>query len=211
MPLAKTPGKSANVLGRILGLLLLIVLLSLVGFLWLDILGLVDARQVALPLLKMVGFTSTERQINAEDPLLLDRERLIKREDSLSILQEELGLQTADLKKQNDEVLQKQNSLTEQQKALEDQQNSFNEALKAADDKKANLVQNSKYLNSMPPVTAVQILLKMEDQDLIDLFRVTEELAKANGTNSIVSAWLSKFPPERAAAIQRKMARKTGS
>ena len=120
MPLAKTPGKSANVLGRILGLLLLIVLLSLVGFLWLDILGLVDARQVALPLLKMVGFTSTERQINAEDPLLLDRERLIKREDSLSILQEELGLQTADLKKQNDEVLQKQNSLTEQQKALEE-------------------------------------------------------------------------------------------
>jgi flagellar protein FlbB len=199
------------VLGRILGLLLLIVLLSAVGLLWLDILGLVDVRTMALPVLKMVGLTTNERTINAEDPLLLDRERLIKREQSLTLLQEELGLATVDLKKQNDDVLQKQNALAEQQKALEDQQNSFNEAVKAADDKKANLVQNSKYLTNMPPKTAVEILLKMEDQDLIDLFRVTEELAKANGTASIVSAWLAKFPPERAAAIQRKMARKSGS
>jgi len=209
--LAKTPRRSANVLGRIFGLLLLILVLSAVGLLWLDILGLVDVRTMALPALKLFGMTSTERTINAEDPLLLDRERLIKREQSLTLLQEELGLATVDLKKQNDDVLQKQNALAEQQKALEDQQNSFNEAVKAADDKKANLVQNSKYLTNMPPKTAVEILLKMEDQDLIDLFRVTEDLAKANGTASIVSAWLAKFPPERAAAIQRKMARKTGS
>jgi flagellar protein FlbB len=191
--------------------LLLILALSLVGLLWLDILGLVDARQMALPLLKLAGLTTTERQINAEDPLLLDRERLMKREDSLGILKEELTLQVSDLTKQNDDVLQKQNSLAEREKAQDDRENSFNEALKAADDKKANLVQNSKYLNNMPPATAVKILLQMEDQDLIDLFRVTEEQAKANGTTSIVSAWLGKFPPDRAATIARKMARKPGS
>jgi len=208
--LAKTPRRSANVMGRIFGLLLLILVLSVIGLFWLDLLGLVDARQMANPLLKMVGLTTTERQINAEDPLLLDRERLMKREDSLALLQEELSLQAGDLQKQNEDVLQKQNSLVEREKAQDDRENSFNEAVKAADDKKANLVQNSKYLNSMPPATAVKILLQMEDQDLIDLFRVTEEQAKANGTTSIVSAWLGRFPPERAAALQRKMARKTG-
>jgi len=155
-----------------------------------------------------VGFTPTDRQINAEDPLLLDRERLIKREDALALYKEDLGLQDADLKKQNEELLQKQNSLAEREKAQDDRENSFNQIQKQAEDRRANLVQNSKYLNSMPPATAVPILLQMEDQDLIDLLRVTEEEAKAQGTDSIVSAWIAKMPADRAATIQRKMARK---
>ena len=205
---AKAKRRSANILGRILGLLVLIILLAGLGLLWLDILGLVDARQLALPLLKSVGFTPTDRQINAEDPLLLDRERLIKREDALALYKEDLSLKETDLTKQNEEVLQKQNSLAEREKAQDDRENSFNQIKKQADDRKANLVQNSAYLNSMPPAKAVPILLQMDDQDLIDLFRVTEEAAKAAGTASIVSAWISGMPPQRAAILQRKMASK---
>lgn len=200
--------RSANVLGRILGLLLLILALASVGLVWLDILGLMDARTLALPVLKAVGLTPTDRQINAEDPLLLDRERLIKREDALALYKEDLTLQDTDLKKQNEELLQKLNSLAEREKAQEDRENSFNQIQKQAEDRKANLVQNSKYLNAMPPARAVPILLQLEDQDLIDLLRVTEEEAKAQGADSIVSAWIALMPADRAATIQRKMARK---
>jgi len=200
--------RRANVMGRIFGLLLLILILAGVGLLWLDILGLVDARTMALPILKAVGFTATDRRINSEDPLLLDRERLIKREDSLQLYKEDLTLQETDLKKQNEELLQKQNSLAEREKAQDDRENSFNQIKKQAEDRRANLVQNSQYLNSMPPAKAVPILLQLDDQDLIDLLRVTEEEAKAQGQSSIVSAWIGLMPAERAAALQRKMARK---
>lgn len=200
--------RSANVMGRILGLLVLILVLGGVGLLWLDILGLVDARTLALPVLKTVGLTPTDRQINAEDPLLLDRERLIKREDALALYKEDLALQDADLTRQNEELLQKLNGLAEREKAQDDRENSFNQIKKEAEDRRANLVQNSKYLNSMPPAKAVPILLQLDDQDLIDLLRVTEEEAKAQGSDSIVSAWIGLMPAERAAAIQRKMASK---
>jgi flagellar protein FlbB len=48
-------------------------------------------------------------------------------------------------------------------------------------------------------------MLAMDDQDVIDALRKTEEIAQAEGTTSIVSYWLSLMPPERAAEIQRKM------
>jgi len=62
----------------------------------------------------------------------------------------------------------------------------------------------------MPPDKAVKILLAMEDQDVIDLMRVTEELAAEAGEASLVAYWLSLMPADRAAALQRKMARKSG-
>jgi flagellar protein FlbB len=40
--------------------------------------------------------------------------------------------------------------------------------------------------------------------------RVTEELAVEAGEASLVAYWLSLMPADRAAALQRKMARKTG-
>jgi flagellar protein FlbB len=46
----------------------------------------------------------------------------------------------------------------------------------------------------------------MDDQDAIDVFRKTEEIAQAEGTSSIVSYWLSLMPSERAAELQRKRA-----
>jgi len=163
---------------------------------------------MAIPLLKVVGLTPTDRQINAEDPLLLDRERLLKREDALALYKEDLVLQDGDLKKQNEDLQQKVNNLAERERAQDDRENSFNQIQKQAEDRRANLVQNSSYLNSMPPAKAVPILLQLDDQDLIDLLRVTEDEAKAQGQTSIVSAWIALMPADRAATIQRKMTRK---
>jgi flagellar protein FlbB len=58
----------------------------------------------------------------------------------------------------------------------------------------------------MPPQNAVGIIAKLDDQDAIDVLRKTEEIAKAEGTVSIVSFWFSLMEPGRAAELQRKMA-----
>jgi len=60
----------------------------------------------------------------------------------------------------------------------------------------------------MPPKTAVEQLLKMDDQDIIDIFRKTDDIAEASRTTSMTSVWLMYMEAERAAVIQRKMANK---
>ena len=50
-----------------------------------------------------------------------------------------------------------------------------------------------------------QILEGYDDQLLIDLLRITDELAADEGRLSLVPFWLAQLPPERAADIQRKM------
>ena len=60
----------------------------------------------------------------------------------------------------------------------------------------------------MRPADAVEILNAMDDQDVIDTLRKVEEMAVAAGKNSQVSNWLSMMPPERVAALQRKMTNK---
>ena len=63
----------------------------------------------------------------------------------------------------------------------------------------------------MPPKTAVEQLMGMDDQDVIDIFRKTDALAAAARTASMTSVWLMNMPAERAAVIQRKMASKPES
>ena len=58
---------------------------------------------------------------------------------------------------------------------------------------------------------AVNILVAMDDQVVIDVLRKVEEMAKANGSSSMGSYWLSLMPSDRAAEIQRKMISKPES
>jgi flagellar protein FlbB len=112
---------------------------------------------------------------------------------------EELGNQQADFD-------QKLAELQEREEAQQDREKSFNDRLKAYDNRRANLIRISEDLTSMRPEDAVAILVGYDDQLLIDTLRVTQELADQAGELSLVSVWLSRMPPERAADIQRKMA-----
>jgi flagellar protein FlbB len=96
--------------------------------------------------------------------------------------------------------------LEERQKALDDRENSFIALAEQAEIRTRNVEQNARYLNGMAPENAVRIIASMDDQDAIDVFHKTEEIAQAEGSASIVSYWLSLLPPERAAELQRKMA-----
>jgi flagellar protein FlbB len=98
--------------------------------------------------------------------------------------------------------------LEEKEKALAEQEKSFNERLKQYENRRANLRQSAEYFAGMPPQHAVDRLLEMEDQDIIDILRTSERLAQESGEGSLVAYWLSLMPSERAAQLSRKMLKK---
>ena len=60
--------------------------------------------------------------------------------------------------------------LADREAAVDSREKAFNERVKAFENRRVNLVQNAKYLVGMPPANARDILVKMEDQDVIDIF-----------------------------------------
>jgi flagellar protein FlbB len=111
-----------------------------------------------------------------------------------------------DLRNRYGEIEQMAQALEERQRAQEERENSFNAIQEQADILDRNIETNARLLTGMDPARAVGIMAAMDDQDVINVFRKTEEIAQAEGTQSIVSYWLSLMEPQRAAELQRKMA-----
>ena len=193
---------------RIILLILLITVLFLGGLLWFDFLGIVDVRYRFAPVLKLAGLDTPTKLENPDDLLLLDRERLNKQIQALDIRVEVLEKRENEIIVKEAEVQQKLETLAEQEKSLEDREKSFNDRLKEYEDRNRNLRQASAYFTGMPPQDAVDRLLGMSDQDIIDIFRITELIAKEAGTDSIVSYWFSLMPADRSAELNRKMLKK---
>jgi flagellar protein FlbB len=195
---------------RIFIFFLLLVVLTVGGVIWFDYLGLVDAKGALSPVYRLLGFQRRGPVASADDPNLLDRERLAKQADSLTLRAQEQDTRETVLAMKEKELGQLAEDLKDRESAIEAREKAFNEQVKAFENRRVNLVQNAKYLVSMPPANAKDILLKMDDQDIIDVLRVVEDEAKKAGEDSVVAYWLSIMPADRAATLQRKMARKAG-
>ncbi len=193
---------------KIILLLLLIILIFMGGLLWFDYLGLINVKEKFAPVLSLVGISPPKIMENAGDLLLLEKERIKKQTEALDLRAEALNKREKAITKKENEINEKVESLNEQGKALQEKEKSFNERAKEYENRDKNLRQSSKYFVGMPPKDAVARLLKMDDQDIIDILRVTEKMAQEAGTDSIVSYWLSLMPADRAAEINRKMIEK---
>ena len=191
-------------LGKSIVLLFLIVFMILGGLLWFDYLGIINAKKTFAPVYRLFGLqTQTSVTATSAKPLEanLDDDRLAKRLEALEIRQQELD-------KRETDILKTENANEAIAKELEEREKTFNNEVKKYDDRNSNIEQISTYLTSMPPKTAVEQLMGMDDQDVIDIFRKTDALAVAAKTTSMTSVWLMYMPAERAAVIQRKMANK---
>ena len=195
---------------RIFILLLLLIVLTLGGMIWFDYLGIIDAKATLTPVYAALGFQKRSVVAAADDPNLLDKERLSKEADAVTLRQQDLDKREADLSKKEKDLNQLGQDLNDKEAALASREKAFNDRVKAFENRRVNLEQNARYLTSMPPTNARDILMKMEDQDVIDLFRIVEAQAQRAGQDSLVPYWLSIMPADRAAALQRKMARNTG-
>lgn len=198
-----------RILGRVVVLILLILVLVLGGVVWFDYLNVLDAKAYLTPLYRLLGLAPrTPAALTAEGDLSLDAERLAVRLEALELRSLELDKREEGLVRRQGEIVQMAQELEERQKALEEQEKSFNVTVQQFENRRVNVEQNARYLVGMPPERAVGIIAAMDDQDAIDVFRMTEEIAQREGRASIVSYWMSLLPSERSAELQRKMAGK---
>jgi len=197
-------------LGRTILLLLLILVLSVGGLVWFDFLNVIDAKSVLAPLHKILPFVPGEPRsqpvIGEDDLINLDAERLAIRLEMIELRNMELDTQKRDFDAQYAELMQMVEELEVQRKALEDKEISLRAQTEDAENKDSNVDQLARYLTGMPPQNAVNILVGLDDQNAIDIIRKTEEIARTEGTTSIVAFWFSLMEPAKAAELQRKMA-----
>ena len=189
--------------GKSFVLILIIVILVLGGLLWFDYLGIIKAKSFFSPLYKLMGKEpQTSVTATQSNPLVanLDEDRLKKQREALDIFKEELDKREADVQAAEKQSAQIALELAEREKNQEEREKTFNQTVKKYDDKNINVEQIANNLNGMRPEAAVDILIAMDDQTVIDVLRKVEEIAVRDG-----SYWLSLMPSERAAEIQRKM------
>ena len=195
--------------GRVIVLLLLIIILAFGGLFWFSYLGLVNARGVFSPVYSLFGLKTpvgVATPANAEADL--DADRYAKRVTALDIRSQELDKKEAEVTAREQEAAQVSQELDDRLSIIEEKEKSFKQMLAERDQREANIDQIARYINGMPPQKAVANLLQMDDQDIIDVLRAVEAIAKKANKASTVAYWFSLMPANRAADIQRKMANK---
>jgi len=202
-------------IGRALVLSLLIIILSVGGIVWFDFLNVIDAKSVLAPVYRYIPFLPGEGRSQPRaapgETISLDAERLAIRLEAMELRNMEMDIRQSSLDSQYGEIVQMAQELEVRQKALEEWENTLKAQVADAENKDRNVEQNARYLTGMPPQNAVGIIAALDDQDAIDVLRKTEEIARAEGTTSIVSFWFSLMDPARAAELQRKMAGRPSS
>ena len=200
--------------GKSIVLIMLIIIMALGGLLWFDYLGVINAKKVFAPVYKLMGRAPQVSVASTSSAPItgdLDQERLEKQREALELWREELDKREAEVSQKEKANEQIASELSNREKSQEEREKTFNQTVKKYDDKNVNIEQIALNLNGMRPEAAVNILLAMDDQVVIDVLRKVEELAKRSGTASLGSYWLSLMPAERAAEIQRKSLSKPSS
>jgi len=194
------------VIGRILALLLLILVLLAGGVFWFDHLNIIDAKTVLAPVYRLFGLQArTQPGVAANEVLNLDAERIAVLIEAVDLREAELDSREREIDFRAIQMEQMAQELAEVQRLLDEQANSLRALTDDAENRSRNVEQNARYLNGMPPANAVSIISELEDQYIVDVFRMTEQIAQAEGGLSLVSVWLSLMEPARAAEIQRRM------
>jgi len=152
------------------------------------------------------GEGRTQPRTSSDEVLNLDNERLTIRLEALDLYKMEMDAQKGELDIRYAEIVRMAQELEARQETLDSREDSLRMQGIDADNKDRSVEQNARYLSGMPPQNAVNIIARLDDQDAIDVIRKTEEIARAEGTMSIVAFWFSLMEPERAAELQRKMA-----
>jgi flagellar protein FlbB len=196
--------------GKVILLLLLIIVLVAGGLIWFDYLNVIDAKGILAPVYRFIPFLSgpgrSQPRAEPDELLNLDAERLAVRLEALELRNLEMESMQRGLDSRYGEIEQMAQELEDRQKSLDERENSLRAQAADAENKDRNVEQNARYLTGMPPERAVGIINAMSDQDAIDVLRKTEEIARAEGTTSVVAYWMSLMEPQRAAELQRKMA-----
>ena len=200
---------SKGTVGKVIVLLLLIIILIFAALFLFDYLNLINAKSFFSPVYSVLNLDKSKTKTDysaLSGPGDLDADMLAKRLEALEIYRQEVDKQKEDVLALIAENRQIAAEIEERGFAVEEQEKSFQLVLTESSDRASNIRQIAIYAYNSKPAEAVENLLELDDQDLIEIFRATEVYAKEQGKNSPVAYWLTLMPPERAGEIQRKMA-----
>ena len=184
------------------------IILLLAGLVWFDYLSVIQVKSVFAPIYRLFGLqTQTSTSATGTAPLEadLDNDRFQKRLESLTLKEEELNQREIQLSQAEALNQQTAQELENRRVAQEEREVAFNSTVTQYDGRQLNIVTNVQNLNNMPPQNAVDILVAMDDQDIIDILRMADQIAVEAGSVSLASTWLMMMPADRAAQVQRKM------
>ncbi|URA10819.1 periplasmic-type flagellar collar protein FlbB [Thermospira aquatica] len=186
---------------RILFLLLINLGLVILSIYFLDMLEILDYRQI----FSQIPFLRESFVVKIENPYLLDKLELDKKWLLLEEKQRNLEYARQEIEKSFLAITQQQEALAQEKENIQNMIAQFELAKQnqATYEKRVEEIANQ--IESMPPQSAVKILEKQEDEMVIDVLRMMEKRAQAQGKRSIVSFLLSLMDPEQSARIQRKM------
>lgn len=192
--------------GKSIVLIMLIAIMALGGLMWFDYLGVINVKRVFTPIYRLLGKEPQVSAANSSSPVTadLDQERIDKQREALELYREELDRRENEISEKEKLNEQIALELSNREKTQEERERVFDQTVKQYDDRNLNIEQIALNLNGMQPQAAVNILLAMDDQVVIDVLRKVEEIASRDGSSSMGSYWLSLMPAERAAEIQRK-------
>lgn len=192
--------------GKSIVLIMLIAIMALGGLMWFDYLGVINVKRVFTPIYRLLGKEPQVSATNSSSPVTadLDQERIDKQREALELYREELDRRENEISEKEKLNEQIALELSNREKTQEERERVFDQTVKQYDDRNLNIEQIALNLNGMQPQAAVNILLAMDDQVVIDVLRKVEEIASRDGSSSMGSYWLSLMPSERAAEIQRK-------
>ncbi len=192
--------------GKSIVLIMLIVIMALGGLMWFDYLGVINVKRVFSPVYRLLGKEPQVSAVNSSSPVTadLDQERIEKQREALELYREELERRETEISEKEKLNEQIALELSNREKTQEERERVFDQTVRQYDDRNLNIEQIALNLNGMQPQAAVNILLAMDDQVVIDVLRKVEEIAARDGSSSMGSYWLSLMPAERAAEIQRK-------
>ena len=199
-------------IGKTVVLLVLIVILIFLALFWFDYLGVIHAKKFFSPVYRLFGLqpqtsvtpTSAENVVEAD----LDADRLAKRLEALDLRKQELDKRESDIHTKEAEFEQIAQELEERKASQEEREKTFEAIQQQYADKDDAYRKIANDLYSMTPKAAVEILVAMDDQLVIDVLRKEKELATELRRSSMSSYWLSLMPAERAAVIERKTTNK---
>lgn len=185
---------------------MLIAIMALGGLMWFDYLGVINVKRIFTPIYRLLGKEPQVSAANSSSPVTadLDQERIDKQREALELYREELDRRENEISEKEKLNEQIALELSNREKTQEERERVFDQTVKQYDDRNLNIEQIALNLNGMQPQAAVNILLAMDDQVVIDVLRKVEEIASRDGSSSMGSYWLSLMPSERAAEIQRK-------
>ncbi len=193
---------------RIFFMLLIVLVLLFGGAVWFDFLGLISVKELTSPVLSLIGLSKPAKIEDSGLPDLLDNQRLAKQWEALDFRDEELNVKETALLEREAELDRLTDEIAAKEKELEEREKSFNDTQKAYENRNTQLSQIAADFAGMDPKVVVDILENMVDQDIIDIFRVSKQLADTAGEESMVPIWISLMDPVRVADIERKQLKK---